>query len=71
MNWKQDKSTGHWCAEEEGYKIRLQRSKWGNTKISAWEIFINGTSHGKELNLGCAKAEAKRELHILIKRVGF
>lgn len=71
MIWHQDKQTSHWHAEFEDYKIRIQRSKWGNSKQLAWEIYIDGQSHGKELNLACAKKEAERELRIKMERAAF
>ena len=71
MEWKKDGTTGHWHSERDGHKIRLQRSKWGNSTTPAWEIFIDGRSHGKELNLGCAKAEACRCLKSMMERAGF
>ena len=67
--WKQDKTTGHWVAEIEGYKLRLQKSKWGNSSTPAWEIYIDGQSHGKELTLADAKDEATRELRIKMDRI--
>jgi len=71
MNWKQDSQTRHWHAEHEGHRVRLQRSRWGNSTTPAWEIYIDGKSHGKELNLSSAKLEAKRELNIMMSRSGF
>ena len=71
MNWNLDRQTGHWHTELEGHKLRLQKSTWGNSPQLAWEIYIDGIPHGKELNLACAKAEAKRELIIKLERAAF
>lgn len=68
MNWKRDRRTDHWHAEHEDHKIRLQRSLWGNSTISAWEIYIDGKPRGKELRLPQAKGEAERELNILMRQ---
>ena len=68
MNWNLNRKTGHWHAEIEGHKLRLQRSTWGNSTTRAWEIYIDGKSHGKEISISQAKGEAKRELDIIMRQ---
>jgi hypothetical protein len=70
MQWHRSKVTGHWCANEESHHVRLEKSTWGNSKDSAWEIFIDGISHGKELTIRDAKLEAERELNLKEFRAG-
>jgi hypothetical protein len=71
MSWGRSLATGHHQDTINEHKVRLERSTWGNSKTPAWEIFIDGHSHGKELTLEDAKLEAVREIKIKDRRAGF
>jgi len=68
MNWTRNLETRHWEAKEGEHKLRIQQNYWGNSKTFAWEIWIDGKSYGKAMNVEAAKSCAEFELKLAIKK---